>query len=102
MPTMCAGFQRRLAAFTPDAARTSRELKQFLYAKVYTAPDLSQDRARSMQRIGELFQFFLDHPDRLPEAYRAQAGQRAAASRGLRLYCGHDRCFFGRVYSALA
>ena len=80
----------RLAAFTPEAAQTSRELKRFLMAKVYTAPDLGQDRARSMRRIVELFRFFLDFPERLPEAYREQHRTRASASRDLRLHCWHD------------
>jgi dGTPase len=90
----------RLAAFTPDTAATSRELKRFLYAKVYTAPDLSQDRARSMQRIGELYRFFLQFPDRLPEAYRAQAEQEPL-HRVIRDYiAGMTDSFFERIYAA--
>lgn len=62
-------FPGRLAAFTPDAAETSRELKRFLYRKVYSSVALEGDRQRSMALIGELFQFFLDHPGRLPPQY---------------------------------
>jgi dGTPase len=63
----------RLAGFTPETAETSRQLKRFLFTKVYASPELSVERNRSVERIGELFQFFLDHPDRLPEPYAAQA-----------------------------
>ncbi len=63
----------RLAAFTAEAAETSRALKRFLFARVYGSPMLAEDRAQSMVRIGELFQFFLASPDRLPSPYSAQA-----------------------------
>jgi dGTPase len=96
------GLATRLAAFTPDAARTSRELKQFLYAKVYTSPDLSQDRERSMQRTGELFRFFLNFPERLPEAYRAQAEQEPLHRVICDYIAGMTDSFFERVYAAQA
>lgn len=90
----------RLAAFTPDAARTSRELKRFLYAKVYTTPDLSRDRERSMQRIGRLFRFFLDFPERLPEAYRARAEQEPPHRVICDYVAGMTDGFFERVYAS--
>ena len=92
---------KRLAAFTPEAAQTSRELKQFLYAKVYTAPDLQQDRARSMRRIAELFGFFLDFPERLPEAYRAQAEQEPLHRVICDYIAGMTDSFFERVYGSI-
>jgi dGTPase len=92
-------LEARLAAFTPEAADTSRQLKQFLYANVYTSPDLSADRARSMQRIGDLFRFFLDYPDSLPENYR----ERAETERLHRVICdyiaGMTDNFFEKVYA---
>ena len=66
-------FPSRLAALTPDTARASAELKRFLYLRVYESPDLNAERSRSMAKIRELFRFFLDNPDRLPEAYCRQA-----------------------------
>jgi dGTPase len=93
-------FPSRLAAFTPEAADTSRQLKQFLLAKVYTAPELQADRARSMALIAELFRFFMDQPERLPEPYQLQAGSEPLH----RVVCGYiagmTDSFFGRVYSS--
>jgi dGTPase len=93
-------FARRLAAFTPETADTSRQLKQFLLVKVYTAPELQADRARSMALIGEMFQFFMDRRDRLPEPYRVQSGAEPLH----RVVCGYiagmTDSFFGRVYSS--
>jgi dGTPase len=63
----------RLAAMTAETAETSRALKRFLYDHVYASATLGEDRRRSMAMIGELFQFFMANPDRLPEGYREQA-----------------------------
>jgi dGTPase len=59
----------RLAAFTAETAAASRALKQFLYTRVYSTPELAEDRRRSVSMIGELFGFFIDDPRRLPEPY---------------------------------
>jgi dGTPase len=59
----------RIAGFTAEAAATSQELKRFLYSRVYSAPELGEERQRSMAMIEELFDFFLRHPDRLPQPY---------------------------------
>lgn len=93
-------FPQRLAAFTPVAGDTSRQLKQFLLAKVYTAPELQADRTRSMALIGKLFRFFMEQPERLPEPYRLQADEEPLH----RVVCGYiagmTDSFFGRVYSS--
>ncbi len=90
-------FPRRLAAFTAEAAETSRELKRFLYAKVYASTELSEERNRSVARIGELFQFFLDHPERLPFPYSEQV-QDAPAYRVVCDYiAGMTDAFFRRT-----
>ena len=65
-------FPSRLAGFTPEIAENSRLLKGFLFSEVYDSEALAGDRFQSMARIGELFQFFLDHPDRLPPSYCEQ------------------------------
>jgi len=67
-------FSPRLAAFTAEAAETSPRLKQFLYPMCNALRGLgARTRRRSMTMIGELFRFFLDHPDRLPPPYCQQA-----------------------------
>jgi len=89
---------RRLASFTPEAAETSRQLKRFLHAKVYDSPALMAGRARSVQMVGELFQFFLDHPDRLPQPYREQDGPEPAYRVVCDYIAGMTDGFFGRTY----
>ena len=66
-------FPNRLAAFSPEAAATSRALKRFLHRRVYAGKELAEDRLQSMGRVGELFRFFIDNPGQLPQPYREQA-----------------------------
>ena len=60
----------RLAAFTAPAADASIALKQFLRGTVYFSPPLSEERRHSAAMIAELFRYFLENPERLPESYR--------------------------------
>jgi dGTPase len=91
-------FPRRLVAFTSEAAETSRQLKRFLLAKVYEAPALTEGRSHSVAMVGELFQFFLNHPDRLPAAYREQAAQEAPHRVVCDYIAGMTDSFFRRIY----
>jgi dGTPase len=63
----------RIAAFSEGARETNAALKQFLHAHVYHNETLREDRRRSVTTIGELFEFFLAHPERLPEPYNELA-----------------------------
>jgi dGTPase len=60
---------RRLAQFTPAAQATNRELKQFLHHTVYFSEAMVEERRRSAAMIAELFEFYTEHPDKLPENY---------------------------------
>jgi dGTPase len=59
----------RLAGFSADLARQNASLKQFLGARVYSHPAISEERDRSVASLDALFCFFLDHPDRMPKHY---------------------------------
>jgi len=80
--TACAGLTdvdavrlhpERVARFTPHAARTSAQLKQFLRQSVYESPALVRARSDSVSQIAGLFEFLLKHPDRMPAAYREES-----------------------------
>jgi dGTPase len=90
----------RIAAFTPEAQQASRDLKTFMLKFVFSNEQLAADRRRSRTMIGELFQFFLEHPEKLPEWHASRAvGQRAP-----RVVCdyiaGMTDVFFRRTYEA--
>jgi dGTPase len=59
----------RIAAFTDEAHVANAALKQFLHAHVYSAPELVEDRRHSTSVLQELFEYYLAHPDRLPEPH---------------------------------
>ena len=65
----------RLAGFSPQMGEHNASLKRFLLARVYSLPAIAEERDRSATALGELFRFYLDHPDRLPAQY-AEAAQR--------------------------
>jgi dGTPase len=61
----------RIARFSPETAVGTQELKRFLREKVYCSEALLRSRIGSTERIAGLFQFFLDHPERLPATHHA-------------------------------
>jgi dGTPase len=63
----------RVARFTPEAAKTSAQLKKFLRESVYESPALVQARSESVSQIAGLFELLLEHPDRMPPAYLAES-----------------------------
>ncbi|MCC6862457.1 MAG: dNTP triphosphohydrolase [Bryobacterales bacterium] len=89
---------RRLAAFTPAAESANAGLKRFLHQRVYSAAPLVEERERAAARVARLFQYFVEHPGRLPEPYN----QQAALDRPHRVVCdyiaGMTDAFFDRTY----
>jgi dGTPase len=66
----------RIACFSPETAAGSRELKDFLRATVYQSERLAEDRNKTAGLIASLFEFFIEHPNRLPVSYLEEsAGQ---------------------------
>jgi dGTPase len=55
----------RVAQFSSETAAGTQELKCFLREKVYYSEALLRSRSESAGKIAALFQFFLDHPERL-------------------------------------
>ena len=66
-------YPHRLASFTPAAQATNRELKQFLHHEVYYSEVMKQERRRSAAMLGQLFEFYLRNPERLPSNYIQEA-----------------------------
>jgi dGTPase len=102
-----AGFEdvrahpQRLAQFTPEVGETSRELKRFLYNRVYASHALGSDRQLSMARIAELFRFFLARPDRLPQPYAQHASEEPAHRVVCDYIAGMTDAFFQRTYELM-
>jgi len=91
----------RLAAFTPEAAETSRALKRFLHRNVYDSPALQEGRQLSMAMIEELFQFFAEDPGKMPEGYRQQTAGEPVHRVVCDYIAGMTDVFFRRTYEQM-
>ena len=68
---------RRLACFNPEMSQHTRGLKKFLCRRLYDHAALCREREGGAEMVAELFDLYLEHPNRLPRAYRARIEQEA-------------------------
>ncbi|MEO0485036.1 MAG: deoxyguanosinetriphosphate triphosphohydrolase [Pseudomonadota bacterium] len=57
--------------FSPAMWANIRELRDFLFARMYRAPSVMAKRAEVTRVVEELFPFFMAHPEELPEQWHA-------------------------------
>ncbi|MDR3450831.1 MAG: deoxyguanosinetriphosphate triphosphohydrolase [Alphaproteobacteria bacterium] len=55
--------------FSPAMARNVETLRAFLHARVYRHSRINQICTKARQIVGELFEFFREHPDCLPSSW---------------------------------
>jgi dGTPase len=60
----------RLAAFSPTVEAERKQSKDFLYENLYFSSALAGEKDDAERVVGELFSFWMDHPDALPHNYR--------------------------------
>jgi len=60
----------RLAAFSPAVESERKQSKDFLYENLYYSPSLAGEKEDAERVVGELFTFWMDHPEALPHNYR--------------------------------
>ena len=70
----------RIAGFNPQIAAENAALKKFLLERLYNDPAIVMDRERSVEALGQLFKFYLDHPDAMPRSY-TELAQRSSRYR---------------------
>jgi dGTPase len=61
---------RRLVSLSPEVERERRETKDFLYKNLYLSAALDPEKADAERVIGELFEFWMAQPERLPLNYQ--------------------------------
>jgi dGTPase len=69
---------RRVASFSPDGIRHNKTWKDFLYARLYNSAIINEERERSVEALGQLFRYYLEHPDKMPKYYFEQTQSRSA------------------------
>jgi len=58
-------------------ATENAALKKFLLERLYNQPAIVMDRERSVEALGQLFEFYLDHVEAMPKSYAELAQQGA-------------------------
>jgi dGTPase len=61
---------RQIVGFSPEMAGREKTLKAFLFANMYRSPAVNEERADGVRVIGDLFRYYMNRPDRLPEVWR--------------------------------
>ena len=59
----------RVATFSPKVEAERIQEKRYLYDTLYTCPDLEREHNKAEEVVTELFNFWVEHPDELPEGY---------------------------------
>ena len=65
----------RLIGFSPEVESQKSLLREFLYRNLYLNPVLSYEKEQGEQVVRSLFQFYMDHPEKMPRWYAEQAEQ---------------------------
>jgi dGTPase len=63
---------KRLAEFSSAIEAGRKQAKDFLYAHLYYSPELKRDKEQASRVITEMFNFWLNNPEKLPPGYRQQ------------------------------
>jgi len=64
------GAGRPLSGFSPELAGEERELKRFLYARLYDLPELKPVRVEAERVVANLARAYADNPKMLPESWQ--------------------------------
>ncbi|HWF67017.1 MAG TPA: dNTP triphosphohydrolase [Acidobacteriaceae bacterium] len=66
------GYLERIVTLSPAMEQRRQEAKEYLFRKLYHAEDLDHSHARAEETIEGLFQYWMRHPEQLPESHEAQ------------------------------
>jgi len=90
---------RRLVVMRQAAAADNRELKTFLFERVYSIEPLQAERRRAMKEIGQLFSYYMDNQGSLPESHEARALEQDRHRVTCDYIAGMTDGFFRRTYA---
>jgi len=69
------GHGERLAAFSHAVDVERQQGKDFLYENLYYSSALADEKDEAERVVGELFTFWMEHPEALPHNYQEKAKQ---------------------------
>ena len=65
----------RLVSLSPRVDEERRVTKEFLYNNLYFSPSLDEEKGDAEIIVGALFQYWMEHPESLPQPYQQKAEQ---------------------------
>lgn len=68
-----ASTDRNEIRMEPEFQEATNRLRAFLFANVYTSPIVKAEEGKAKEMLGLLFEYFVAHPDQMPELYRRNA-----------------------------
>jgi dGTPase len=66
------GLNHRVAVFSPEAEAERLQEKRYLYDTLYTCPALELEHSKAEEVVTELFDYWVNEPEELPESYFAE------------------------------
>lgn len=63
---------RAVVCFSPDLWQELKEIRSFLFSRMYRAPSVMEVRRRMAGVVEDLFPYFLDHPLQMPERWHEE------------------------------
>ncbi len=64
-PLAVQELEEPLIRFSPQMQRATDHLREFLFKKMYWSPEVLDDNNRAVDWMCELFEYFLEHPEKL-------------------------------------
>ena len=65
-------YPERVATFSPAVEAERLQEKRYLYETLYTCPALEREHDKAEEVVTELFDFWVAHPEDLPEGYQEE------------------------------
>jgi len=94
-------LDRRVASFTAEAREVNAQLRAFLAARLYSHADLVRDRENAVQKLGQLFEYLMEHPERVSAGYRESLKDEPAERVVCDYLAGMTDAYFHKVYREL-
>jgi dGTPase len=69
-------LDHRIAQLTEETHAINSQMRNLLISHVYGNSELIHDRKLAQQRLGQLFEFLVDHPERVSPGYREALKER--------------------------
>jgi dGTPase len=94
-------FPQRLAVFSEQAEAERLQEKRYLYDTLYTCEALENEHSKAEEVVTELFDFWIEHPEELPQGYFDQTESEGLARTVADYVAGMTDSFILLQYAAV-